>query len=178
MLSRLDAATCDELLGTQNSAALLRTLEEQNLFIVRLNDEGAAPSYRYHNLFQEFLRYRLRETDVPRWRNLNRRAAELFAAREGSIEQAIVHFIAAEMDDEAARAIEKIAQSTYDEGKWVSLAGWIDALAPDKLNAHPSLIVTRGMLFAKPETMKRPNAHTPKHWNSTKISMTSWRRLG
>lgn len=149
VLSRLDAATCDELLGTQNSAALLRTLEEQNLFIVRLNDEGTAPSYRYHNLFQEFLRYRLRETDVPRWRSLNRRAAELFAAREGSTEQAIVHFIAAEMEDEAARAIEEIAQSTYDEGKWVSLAGWIDALAPDKLNARPSLIVIRGMLFAE-----------------------------
>lgn len=149
VLSRLEAAICDELLGTQTAASLLRTLEEQNLFIARLNDESADPSYRYHNLFQEFLRHRLRETDATRWRNLNRRAAELFEAREGFIGQAIVHYLAAEMYDEAARAIERIAQSTYDAGRWVSLAGWIDALAAERLNAHPSLIVTRGMLFAE-----------------------------
>lgn len=158
VLSRLEAATCDALLGTQTAAALLHTLEEQNLFIVRLNGESAEPSYRYHHLFQEFLRHRLRETDATRWRDLNRRAAALFevadpatpsGAREGSAGQAIVHYLAAEMYDEAACAIEKIAQAAYDEGRWVSLASWIDALTAEVLNAHPSLIVTRGMLFAE-----------------------------
>jgi ATP/maltotriose-dependent transcriptional regulator MalT len=149
VLSRLEATICDELLGTQTAAALLRTLEEQNLFIVRLNGESADPSYRYHHLFQEFLRHHLKETDATHWRDLNRRAAALFEARDGFTEEPIVHYLAAEMYEEAARTIERIAQAAYDEGRWAALAGWIDALAPEVLKAHPSLLVTRGMLFAE-----------------------------
>jgi len=149
IFNRLEAATCDELLGMQNAGVLLQSLEDQNLFIVRLNDTSGDPWYRYHNLFQEFLRQRLIETNPTRWQDLNRRAAQFFEGCEGFKGQAIAHYLAAKMYDEAARTIDSIAQTTYDAGRWTSLTRWIDALPVEMIQTHPRLLVIHGMLFAE-----------------------------
>jgi ATP/maltotriose-dependent transcriptional regulator MalT/two-component SAPR family response regulator len=145
---RMDGCFCDELFHRQNSGELLRKLEDQNLFIVRLNDEGGVPYYRFHNLYREFLCQRLEETDPTRWRDLNRRAAELYEKRDGFKGQAIAHYLSVAMYDDAARAAESIAQSAFDSGHWTTLARWVDALPPDVLATHPNLTMMRGMVFA------------------------------
>jgi ATP/maltotriose-dependent transcriptional regulator MalT len=149
IFQRLDAAICDQVFEIQNTVQLLRALEERNLFVVRLGDQTGGVLYRYHNLFHEFLRRRLMETDAARWRTLNRRAAEFFESQDSSLGQAISHYLAAEMFDEAARLTERIAQSTFDAGRWSVLAEWIDALPSEVLTAHPDLVVTRGKVFAE-----------------------------
>ncbi len=149
ILLRMDATICNELLGTQYSAATLQTLEGQNLFITRLDDESGTPFYRFHNLFHEFLRQRLVETDSSRWQDLNRLAAQVFEKRGNYMGQAIAHYFAAQMFQDAARVMEAIAQSTFDSGHWTTLAGWIDALPSEILESHPGLMVTRGMVYAE-----------------------------
>ena len=158
IFSRIEAAFCNTVLGITNADELLRTIEARNLFLVRLADESGKAVYRFHTLFHEFLRRRLSETDPTRWRTLNGHAAEFFEARGGSIGQAIAHYLAAEMFEDAARLTEQIAQSTFDAGRWTSLAGWIDGLPPQVLNDHPSLIVMRGLVFA--ETGKNVDAES------------------
>lgn len=148
ILIRLDAETCNHVLETRNAADVLHALEDRNLFLIRLDDANQL-SYRYHNLFQEFLRQRLRETDPSRWLALNHRAAEFYETRGEFRGQAIRHYLAAEMYTEAAGVIEAIAQSTFDSGHWSVLADWIDALPSKVLEAHPSLIVTRGIVYAE-----------------------------
>ena len=148
VLNRLDAQTCDHVLERQDSAARLHAIEDHNLFLVRLGDAKRL-SYRYHNLFQEFLRQRLVETDQSRWHALNRRAAEFFGRRGPLREQAITHYLAAAMHTEAANLIESIVQCTLEAGHWSTLADWIDALPAAVLEAHPHLIVTRGIVHAE-----------------------------
>lgn len=149
VFSRMDAAICNIILEIKQAHEFLQAIEVRNLFLVRLADESGKTVYRFHTLFHEFLRRRLIETDPTRWRTLNQRAASFFEAREGTIGQAIAHYLAAEMFEEAACLIEQIAQSTFDAGRWTSLAGWIDGLSPQVLTDHPSLIVMRGLVFAE-----------------------------
>ncbi len=149
VLFRMEAAMCDELRGTQNAASMLRTLEEQNLFVVRLNDETSGPYYRFNNLYHEFLRQRLMDTHPTRWRELNRRAAALYEVSDVLQGQAIAHYLDAGMPNDAAHVIERIAQPTFDSGHWTTLAHWIDSLPEEVLSAHPTLVVSRGMVFAE-----------------------------
>ena len=149
IFNRIEIATCNAVLELTNAEEFLRAIEVRNLFLVRLADEAGKAVYRFHTLFHEFLRRRLSKTDPTRWRTLNQRAAEFFAVRDGHIGQAIAHYLAAELFEEAARLIEQIAPSTFDAGRWTSLAAWIDALPIQILENHPRLIVMRGMVFAE-----------------------------
>jgi LuxR family maltose regulon positive regulatory protein len=149
IFNRIELATCNAVLELTNAEEFLRAIEVRNLFLVRLADEAGKAVYRFHTLFHEFLRRRLIKTDPTRWGTLNQRAAEFFAGRDGHIGQAIAHYLAAELFEEAARLIEQIAQSTFDAGRWTSLAAWIDALPIQILENHPRLIVIRGLVFAE-----------------------------
>jgi len=149
VLFRMDAQICNELLGIHHAGELLRTLEDQNLFMLELGGESGGSYYRFHNLYHDFLRYRLKETDPTRWLDLNRRAAELYDKTDSFKGQAIAHYLAAGLPEDAARLIEQIAQSTFDSGQWTTLADWIDALSAEVLDAHPDLVVMRGMVHAE-----------------------------
>jgi len=146
ILNRLDAEACDHVLERQNSAEMLHALEDHNLFIIRLEDANRL-SYRYHNLFQEFLRRRLLESDRGRWLALNRRAAAFYLNRGPC--QAIPHYLAAEMHSEAADVLESMSQSTLDARHSGMLTDWIDALPDSVLQAHPGLIRARGIVYAE-----------------------------
>ncbi len=149
IFDELNVAICDAVLGITNSAEFLRRIEDQNLFIAQLDRETDGPSYRYHHLFREFLRQRMRETDLARWRELNGRAAQFFETRGTGAGQPITHYLAAEMYSEAVRLIEQTAQATFDAGQYASLGSWIDGLPTEILEAHPTLVVMRGMVYAE-----------------------------
>lgn len=142
-------AVCRAVLGLHNSAEWLQRVQDENLFVVRLDGASDGPRYRYHHLFREFLRQHLQETDRPRWRELNHRAAQFYEQRGASPEESIPHLLAAEMFSEAVHALAQIAQPTFDSGQYTRLATWIDALPPSLLDANPNLLVTRGMVYAE-----------------------------
>lgn len=57
ILERMCAPLCNALLGTDTSQGMLEQLENQNLFLIPLDDEKKW--YRYHHLFAELLQHRL-----------------------------------------------------------------------------------------------------------------------
>ncbi len=144
IFDQLAPSVCDELLDIHAAAAILNEIEQKNLFITRL-EEGW---YRYHHLFKEFLQMTLRASDATRWRDLNRRAGNLFQAR-GVWDQAIAHYLNAHLFDDAARALEPIAKEMFESGHWATLTRWIDALPSETQEAYPSLLVTRAMVLAE-----------------------------
>jgi ATP/maltotriose-dependent transcriptional regulator MalT/two-component SAPR family response regulator len=146
ILDQLQPSLCNDLLEITNSLDLFRALEQKNLFITRL--EGDEIWYRYHHLFREFLESRLRDSDRTRWQMLHHRAAELFEAR-GQQDQVIRHYLEIRAFGEAALTIERASRETFDAGHWTTLAKWIDALPADELDAHTSLIVWRGNIYAE-----------------------------
>lgn len=143
VLSEMDPALCNELLGRTDAAPQLLTAEKRNLFLARLGDLG----YRYHHLFQQFLETRLRETQPARWRALQERAAAL-CERHGKMDRAIAHWFTAANPPQAARVIALIADEYFARGKWTTLARWLDTLPRAALDAEPALLLCQAMLRA------------------------------
>ena len=61
VLGELTAGACTAVSGQQDAAALLRSLDTANLFLVALDDERT--SFRYHHLVRQVLRTELRARD-------------------------------------------------------------------------------------------------------------------
>lgn len=93
VLDRLHAGLCDAVTGRADSAAVLEHLERTNLFLTPLDDRDTW--FRYHHLFADVLRARLRADRPGQVPSLHRRASEWYAA-QGLPEDAVRHALAAE----------------------------------------------------------------------------------
>jgi len=96
VLDALDADSCGAVTERSDADEQLARLKERNLFLIE-TDQGI---YRYHQLFADLLRYRLRAENPEREQALHRRAAAFFM-ETGDPENAIDHFLAAGLDAEA-----------------------------------------------------------------------------
>jgi LuxR family maltose regulon positive regulatory protein len=130
--------------STLDSQAILEKLEQANLFIVPLDEEGKW--YRYHHLFAEVLRARLQKTQPDLVRALHVRASEWYE-QAGLIAEAVRHALEAEAWEPAAWLIERAAESMLRQGSSVSLVRWLDAMPVETVHAHPRLCLTRAWTF-------------------------------
>ncbi|HMA07492.1 MAG TPA: hypothetical protein VKP68_06520, partial [Ramlibacter sp.] len=89
VLDRLSAPLCDAVTGRQDSRAMLNTLERANLFLLPLDNRREW--FRYHHLFAELLRRRLRETYAPDAVASLHRAAADWHASQHDIAEAVRH---------------------------------------------------------------------------------------
>jgi LuxR family transcriptional regulator, maltose regulon positive regulatory protein len=142
ILGTLMPDLCDAVLGRSDSAAMLRALEEESLFLEPFDAEGTW--YRYHPLFHEFLQSRLAvepAVDVPA---LHRRAAAWHLAT-GLPEAAVDHLLGA--GDMAAAAAEMAHQvnALAAGGRWRHIVRWVTALPEDVLRAWPVLLERLGV---------------------------------
>ncbi|HVM63446.1 MAG TPA: AAA family ATPase, partial [Acidimicrobiales bacterium] len=103
VLDVLDEASCAAVTQCPGAAALLGHVEERNLFLIDLG-QGA---YRYHRLFGDLLRHRLRAEGPEREPVLHGRAAAHYL-KTGDPETAIAHLLAA---DEAATAFSVLGSN-------------------------------------------------------------------
>ncbi len=106
LLDRLSAPLCDAMLAYNDSQALLSFLEQANLFLVPLDDERRW--YRYHHLFAEVLRQRMKQVAPRLAQDLHRRASRWFE-QHGLFAEAISHALAASASEETVRLIEQCA---------------------------------------------------------------------
>ena len=142
ILSELTPALCQAVTGRSDAEAMLEDLDRRSLFIAAVNRPPHTPtlphphtSYRYHALFAEFLRRQLAQEMPERAPELHRRAAEAQAAPD----HAIGHYLAAEMWEQAAQAIEQVGEQLLHQGLLDTLIGWIRALPTPLREAHPDL---------------------------------------
>jgi LuxR family transcriptional regulator, maltose regulon positive regulatory protein len=107
ILERLCGPLCDALLeleGPPRSKEVLAQLEAANLFTVPLDDERTW--YRYHALFADLLRARLRETRSEQIPTLHRRAAAWYETA-GLRAEAVKHALASKDHSLAAEVVER-----------------------------------------------------------------------
>ena len=77
VLERFNAAICDHLMGRSDSREMLETLEQSNLFVIPLDNQG--DWFRYHHLFAQLLRHRLkRDETAEQWAARHRKARDWF----------------------------------------------------------------------------------------------------
>jgi LuxR family maltose regulon positive regulatory protein len=111
-------------------------LDRANLFIVPLDTERHW--YRYHHLFADLLRQRLRQARPEILPILHVRASDWFR-HQGLCREAIKHSLAAGDYEGAAGLIKPIAVDIIQQGEHTTVAGWINAL-PDELVKEQSYL--------------------------------------
>jgi LuxR family transcriptional regulator, maltose regulon positive regulatory protein len=140
ILEEMSPPLCDALLGTNNAAQTLRSLAEQGLFTFELNSQ--AGWYQYHQLFREFLISKLERESPVDYRDLCLREARLMA-NQGRWAWAIDGYLAGQAYEDAAQAIDIVAQDYFDSGRGVQLQEWIDTLPQLTVSNHPRLMLFR-----------------------------------
>ena len=103
VLDRLSGPLCDAVTGQSGGKAVLEALERANLFLVPLDERRHW--YRYHHLFADVLRARLRDEQPHLVPELHRRASRWYA-EHGDRSAAIGHALAAGDRSGAADLIE------------------------------------------------------------------------
>ena len=136
ILERLSGPLCDAVAESTNSQQLLERLEQANLFIVPLDQTRAW--YRYHHLFSELLRHRLRGPGHPHEGSLHRRASQWYEA-EGYLAEAIKHALEADDWERSASLVEQAGDALLKRGELITLVGWCEKLPDAVISSRPSL---------------------------------------
>jgi LuxR family transcriptional regulator, maltose regulon positive regulatory protein len=138
ILDSFNSSLCDALTGQENGQATLEQLEHSNLFIVSLDNERRW--HRYHHLFADLLRQRLRYTQLESLPDLHIRASEWYA-QNGFPDQAIEHALQAKDFDRAVNLIEEQADACWKRAEHAKLQNWLDMLPVEFLLSNPNLCV-------------------------------------
>lgn len=139
ILDRMTAPLCDAILDQEvGSREILEYLEHENLFITPLDDRREW--YRYHGLFIDLLRQRLRQSEPGVIITLHRKASEWYE-QSGFIADAIEQAFSTGDLERAADLVEQIARTTLMRSEVATLVSWIDRLPEEKVRQRPSLCV-------------------------------------
>ncbi len=136
ILDQLTGPLCEAVTGQAHGRTRLQDLERANLFVVPLDDQRQW--YRYHHLFADVLRARLREAQPEQVLGLHRRASEWYARNEMSIE-AVQHALAAEDFERAASLIELAWPVIGRNRQDATLRAWLKALPDELIHRRPVL---------------------------------------
>ena len=133
VLDRFSADLCDAVTERTNSRQLLIQVERANLFLRRLDDQGRW--FRYHQLFADFLREGLAESEKI---VLHRRASAWFESHAMG-KEAIKHALAARSDADAVRLFRGLVEDMLARGELPTLLAWLDILPASLVRQHQEL---------------------------------------
>jgi LuxR family maltose regulon positive regulatory protein len=141
ILDQMCAPLCETVTGMRDSQSMLERIEQFNLFVVPLDDEGRW--YRYHHLFAGVLQRRLRQSLPDLWPDLHRRAS-LWHEHDGSMTSAVRYALEARDLDRAADLVEAIGMTQFAQpAVQYSLQGWLAALPERIVRRRPQLHLIR-----------------------------------
>ncbi|MFC4617602.1 LuxR C-terminal-related transcriptional regulator [Camelliibacillus cellulosilyticus] len=122
----------------EDAPNILREIEAANLFFISL--DGAREWFRYHHLFQQFLRAEL-ERQCPEQIPLLHKKAGQWMEENGHTQEALDHYISGRNYHDAMRLIEKKLPS-LDNVERVALHQWLNDMPNPLLLKKPLLYLT------------------------------------
>ncbi|MEJ2601652.1 MAG: hypothetical protein P8Z00_25240, partial [Anaerolineales bacterium] len=139
ILERLSAPLCDALTGRSDSSEILDHLEESNAFILAL--DPYRHWYRYHHLFAELLRHRLRQQDANQEEKLHLKASRWFEQNDYPVE-AVRHALAAEDWGRCAELIQTTSEKLLKRGEVTTLLTWYRRIPEQQIVNRPLLALS------------------------------------
>ena len=136
ILNRLTGSLCDALTGEDTGRQILEALDRANLFIVPLDENRRW--YRYHHLFADLLRQRLRQKYPEQISKLHLSASEWYE-HESLWSDAIHHAFASENLERVADLIELVWTPMNTSYRSVTWLGWAKILPEDLIRSRPLL---------------------------------------
>jgi ATP/maltotriose-dependent transcriptional regulator MalT len=143
VLERLSGRLCDAVTGRTDSQAMLEQVERANLFLLPLDEVRGW--WRYHHLFADLLRTRLRQEQPGRVAALHHNAAA-WCEEHGLADEAVRHALAAGDRTWAARLIERHFDETFWPGERATVQRWLSALPAELAGSRPRLCLVRSIL--------------------------------
>ncbi|NSW53995.1 MAG: hypothetical protein HPY85_15950 [Anaerolineae bacterium] len=143
ILDRFNADLCHAVSGHQNAQQVISALEQNNLFVVPLDDERNW--YRYHHLFADYLRILLTEQEQQA---LMKKAAAWHEANDLLVDA--VHYALGSGDtDFAADMIERALgdDTTWSSGNVSVLSAWLEVLPAQTIRNRPRLSLNASRIF-------------------------------
>jgi len=142
VLDRLSGQLCDAVTGRVGSQAMLQDIERAGLFLVPLDEVRGW--WRYHHLFADLLRARLRAEQPGRVQGLHRAAAGWFE-EHGLADDAVRHALAAGDAAWAARVVERHVGPLLRRSEGATLRRWLSALPAESVRARPRLCLAQAI---------------------------------
>jgi LuxR family maltose regulon positive regulatory protein len=125
--------------GFVDSQDILEHLVSNNLFLVPLDDEHRW--FRYHHLFADLLRKRLRQqTSLATVHELHHRASAWYE-KTGSVDEAVKYALRAQDIERVIRLAEGAARAGTLDRRPTTLLRWLEAVPEQVLLAHPRLLL-------------------------------------
>ncbi len=145
VLERLSGPLCDVVTGRGDSQARLEAVDAAGLFLVALDDVRGW--WRYHHLFADLLRVRLKQ-QTDRTARLHRAAAAWYE-EQGLTDDAIHHTLEGGETVWAARLIEEHFDTLFNlRGEEATIRRWLPALPRDLVSRRPRLLLAQAQMAA------------------------------
>jgi LuxR family maltose regulon positive regulatory protein len=134
VLEEFTPGIAEAVAGVPDGVAFLTELERESMFVVAVAD--AAGAYRFHHLFRDLLRYRLRASDPAAEAALLRTAADWYMAR-GMLPAAIEALLEGRHWESALELIITRGRDVYEKGETATVARWLGRVPDDERRARP-----------------------------------------
>lgn len=131
VLDVMTAELVDHVLDRTDAQQLFERLEHESMFLVAMDPHRTR--VRFHQLFRDLLRYRLRAEDAPEERRLLGAAADFHLAR-GELTPAVEYLLRAREWDRALDAIMTRGSDVFERGEMHAVVRWITAV-PEHVRA-------------------------------------------
>lgn len=137
VLSELHEPLCDAVTDTTSAHTCLSYLLANQLFVVPV--EPLQPRYRYHPLFHDLLRSRLRQSpeQIPA---LHRRAASWYE-RSGQLADAVEHSLLAGDSATVVRLLERHGEGMWTQAEMRQVCHWLPQLPETVRAEQPRLLL-------------------------------------
>jgi LuxR family transcriptional regulator, maltose regulon positive regulatory protein len=151
LLDRFCAPLCEALIDDPRipSREMLAYLDKANMFLIELDTQATIHGdqcwYRYHHLFTDLLRARLKQSQPAMIPQLHLRASIWFE-QNGLVVEAVRHSLAAHDDERAAELIERYGPTRWSKSDTTIMMLTMH-LEPEILIAHPKLGIYRAWIL-------------------------------
>jgi len=132
IVDRMTGELCDALLDIHHSQQILERLERAQLFIQPL--DGHRHWFRYHTLFLDFLRSRLKRDEPGQVAMLHERASRWYAEHQ-FFDEALTHAFAAKNLAWRNELLARCSSSWLQDGEVAAVLRWSERLAPSEIAA-------------------------------------------
>lgn len=136
---RICGSLASALMGARGGQAMLEQVEQRDLFLRRLDEEGQW--FQYHHLFAQYLRQRLDRDEPGRSDHLHRTASAWFA-EHGMLSEAVDHALAAGDPERAVELVERDGMELLEQGRMFTLLGLVAKLPTRQVSQSPRLQLT------------------------------------
>lgn len=133
---RICADLAATLSGVRRGQAMLEEVQARDLFLQPLDLDGAW--YRYHHLFEDYLRKRLERDEPERVLELHRKAAHWYAEHQ-HINEAVDHALSAGDLDFAVDIVESDAMLKVEHSQMSTLLAMVHKLPTSRTSERPRL---------------------------------------